>query len=118
MERVNEKFKDEPTVMFLSHSVNPEFDTPDILKEYAEHHHADANRWHFVTGDKKQIYDLARQSYLVIATAGDGGPDDFVHTQNFALVDKQKRIRGYYDGTDSTEVNKLIDDITILLKEN
>ncbi|HQX69493.1 MAG TPA: SCO family protein, partial [Bacteroidia bacterium] len=63
------------------------------------------------------IYDLARISYLVSAKKGDGGPDDFVHTQNFALIDKEKRIRGYYDGTDSTDVNRLITEIDLLLRE-
>ncbi len=118
MERVYETYKKNPDVMFISHSVNPEFDTPEILKEYADNHHADALKWMFVTGDKKQIYDLARTSYLVSATQGDGGSDDFVHTQNFALVDKDKRIRGYYDGTDSTDINRLLTEITMLLKEN
>lgn len=117
MERVYKKFEDNPEVAFLSHTVNPQNDTPEVLKEYAVKHHANSSKWSFVTGDKKQIYDLARNSYLVDASVGDGGENDFVHTQNFALVDKQKRIRGYYDGTDSTEVNNLIIDITILLKE-
>lgn len=117
MQRVFEHYKSNPDVMFLSYSVNPEYDTPAVLKEYADKHHADAKKWHFVTGDKQKIYDLARISYLVTATKGDGGPDDFVHTQNFALIDKEKRIRGYYDGTDSTDVNKLITEIDLLLRE-
>lgn len=117
MERVYDKYKDNSTVMFLSHSVNPEFDSVPVLAKYAAAHHAAASKWIFVTGDKKQIYDLARNSYLVTATEGDGGPDDFVHTQNFALVDKDKRIRGYYDGTDSTDVSKLMLDMDLLLQE-
>ncbi len=117
MERVCQKFADENTVAFLSHTVNPDADTPEVLKQYADKHHASSGKWNFVTGDKKQIYDLARYSYLVDASVGDGGENDFVHTQNFALVDKHKRIRGYYDGTDSTEVNKLMDDIAVLLYE-
>ncbi len=71
----------------------------------------------FATGDKKALYDIARVSYLLDASQGDGGPDDFIHTQNFALVDKDKRIRGYYDGTDTTDVNRLIKDIELLLAE-
>src|SRR5690606_4277861 len=95
MERVAEKYANNPNVLIISHSVNPEYDTPAVLKEYADMHHAVSGKWFFVTGDKKQIYDLARTSYLSIASKGDGGPDDFIHTQNFALVDKDKRIRGY-----------------------
>lgn len=118
MERVAEKYANNPNVLIISHSVNPEYDTPAVLKEYADMHHAVSGKWFFVTGDKKQIYDLARTSYLSIASKGDGGPDDFIHTQNFALVDKDKRIRGYYDGTDSTDVNRLLTDIDLLLQEN
>ena len=71
----------------------------------------------FVTGEKKALYDIARTGYLLNAEEGDGGPDDFIHTQNFALIDKDKRIRGYYDGTDSTQMNQLIKDIDLLLAE-
>ena len=71
----------------------------------------------FVTGDKKQLYNIARKGYLLDAHQGDGGVDDFIHTQNFALIDKDKRIRGFYDGTDSSEVNQLINDINLLLAE-
>lgn len=117
MQRVYEKFNDNADVMFLSHTVNPEKDTPAVLAEYAKKHNASSSKWIFATGDKKQIYDLARNSYLVDASQGDGGDDDFVHTQNFALVDKDKRIRGYYDGTDEKEVDKLIAEINVLLKE-
>ena len=71
----------------------------------------------FVTGSKKSLYEIARNSYLLNAEKGDGGPDDFIHTQNFALIDKEKHIRGYYDGTDTNEVNQLISDINLLLAE-
>ena len=117
MQRVYNHYAQNPDVLFISHSVNPEYDTPAILKEYAIKHQAITEKWHFVTGDRKQIYELARGSYLATASQGDGGPDDFVHTQNFALIDKEKRIRGYYDGTDSTDVNRLITEIDLLLKE-
>lgn len=117
MIRVHRAYKDNPDIMILSHTVDPEHDTPSVLKRYAKNRDIDTNKWHFVTGDKKQIYDLARYSYLVDATEGDAGPNDFVHTENFALVDKEGRIRGYYDGTDSTEVSKLIKDIKLLLTE-
>ena len=117
MLRAYKKYYDDPDVLFLSHTVDPEEDTPCVLKRYAEHRDINTAKWHFVTGDKKQIYDLARYSYLVDASTGDGGPTDFVHTDNFALVDRNGRIRGYYDGTDSVQVNKLIGDIALLEKE-
>lgn len=117
MERVTEKFKGNTTVKFLSHTVDPEIDTVEQLKAYAIKHNADSKQWMFVTGDKKELYGIAREGYLLNADEGDGGPDDFIHTQNFALIDKEKRLRGFYDGTDSTEVNQLIKDIDLLLME-
>jgi protein SCO1/2 len=104
-------------VKFLSHTVDPEIDTVEQLKRYASKYDADPKQWYFVTGDKKAIYDIARTSYFLDAQEGDGGPDDFIHTQNFALIDKDKRIRGYYDGTDSLQVAQLVKDIDLLLAE-
>jgi len=118
MERVASKFKGNAEVKFLSHTVDPEIDTVEQLKAYAIKHNADSKQWMFVTGEKKALYDIARESYLLDANEGDGGPDDFIHTQNFALIDKDKRIRGYYDGTDSTQMNQLIKDIDLLLAEH
>lgn len=117
MERVVEKFKGNKEVKFLSHTVDPEIDTVEQLKRYAIKHNADSKQWMFVTGDKKALYEVARTSYLLNAEQGDGGPDDFIHTQNFALIDKDKHIRGFYDGIDSTEMNQLIKDIELLLAE-
>ncbi|MGZ4118162.1 MAG: SCO family protein [Bacteroidia bacterium] len=117
MERVAEKFKGNPEVKILSHTVDPEIDTVKQLKAYAIKHNADSKQWMFVTGDKKALYDMARTSYLLNADEGNGGPDDFIHTQNFALIDKDKRIRGFYDGTDSTDMSKLLKDIDLLLAE-
>jgi protein SCO1/2 len=105
------------SVLFISHTVDPETDSIAQLQAYAKAHNANPKQWHFVTGDKKQLYDMARQGYYVTATEGDGGADDFVHTQNFVLVDKYKQIRGYYDGTDSTEMDKLYKDIVLLKQE-
>ena len=116
MQRVVETYKKEPTVLFLSHTVYPENDSVSVLAEYAKTKNADASRWHFVTGSKKELYDMARNSYLLSSDKGDGGSDDFVHTQKFALVDADRHIRGIYDGLDSTDVNRLISDIDILLK--
>lgn len=117
MIRVYKAYYENPDILILSHTVDPEHDTPSILKKYADNRDIDTKKWQFVTGDKKQIYDLARYSYLVDASVGDAGPTDFVHTENFALVDRDGRIRGYYDGTDTAEVSKLIQDIALLLTE-
>jgi protein SCO1/2 len=117
MERIYTKYKDNPEVKFLSHTVDPDIDTVAQLKAYALKHNADSKQWKFVTGDKKALYDIARTGYFLDAQQGDGGADDFIHTQNFALIDKDKRIRGYYDGIDSSDVDQLIKDIDLLLKE-
>mgnify|MGYP001197162589 CR=1 FL=1 len=118
MEKIATAFKGNPQVKILSHTVNPEYDSIPILAEYARLHHADPKQWMFVTGDKKALYDIARKGYFLNTEQGDGGPEDFIHTQNFALVDKQKHIRGYYDGTNSKEIEQLIADIKLLLSED
>jgi len=115
LERVQARFKNEPSFMILSHTVDPERDTVAAMARYASMHGADPKKWLFLTGDKKQLYDLARHSYLAVATVGDGGPQDFVHTDQFALVDKEKHLRGFYDGTDSLEINRLMMDVEQLL---
>ena len=86
-------------------------------KAYEQELNVEAPKWRFVTGDKKHIYDLARKTYFAATTEGDGGVDDFIHTENFILVDKEKRLRGFYDGTNKEDVDKLIDDIYTLLEE-
>lgn len=116
--RVQEKFAyTNGMVQILSYTVNPENDSVPVLKAYANMVHADQKMWSFVTGDKKQLYDLARNGYLLNALEGDGGPDDFIHSELFILVDKEKHIRGIYDGTKITEVSKLIDGIKVLMAE-
>jgi protein SCO1 len=117
MQKVAEAFKGNEHVKFISHTVDPETDSVAQLKEYAIQHQADSKQWAFVTGDKKALYDIARLGYLLDAHEGDGGPDDFIHTQNFALIDKEKRIRGFYDGTNTEEIEQLIKDIHLLLAE-
>lgn len=111
MSRVAEQFKQEPNVMFLSHTVKPEEDSVPALKQYALDHNAGA-QWNFVTGDVGVINELAIRSYMMVDST-----TEFVHTQYFALIDTERRIRGYYDGTDSLEVNKLIADINVLLED-
>lgn len=101
-------------VLLLSHSVTPHIDSVAQLKKYALEKGVDDSKWNLVTGDKKQIYELARKSYLAVKTDGDGGPYDMIHTENFILVDKEKRIRGFYDGTKMEEVEELMDDLEVL----
>tara|TARA_B100001109_G_scaffold255708_1_gene260248 strand:- start:2665 stop:3324 length:660 start_codon:yes stop_codon:yes gene_type:complete len=115
--RVQEAYSDVSDFMIVSHSVTPKIDSPSVLKAYAELYDANPKQWVFLTGDKKVIYDLARKSYFAATTEGDGGVDDFIHTENFILVDKEKRIRGFYDGTNPESVDKLIEDIEILQQE-
>lgn len=118
LQRVQEKFAyTNGLIQILSHTVNPENDSVPVLKAYSNMVHADNSSWNFVTGDKKQLYDMARNSYLINATGGDGGPDDFIHSEFFVLVDKEKHIRGMYDGTNIKEVNDLLDDIKVLMAE-
>jgi len=101
-------------VMLLSHTVTPEIDTVAQLKRYADEKDVNASKWNLVTGDKKQIYELARKSYLAVKDIGDGGPFDMIHTENFMLIDKERQIRGYYDGTAPKEIERLLKDIKIL----
>lgn len=116
MVRIQEEIKNNPDVMLLSHTVTPLIDTVEQLKKYAQEKGVMDHKWNLVTGDKKQIYELARKSYLAVKTTGDGGPFDMIHTENFILVDKDKQIRGFYDGTNPDEIDKLLHDIEILQK--
>jgi protein SCO1/2 len=104
----------DPEVLLLSHTVTPEIDSVAQLKRYAKKKLVNSSKWNLVTGDKKQIYDLARTSYLAVKTSGDGGPYDMIHTENFMLIDKKKQIRGFYDGTNPKAIEKLLDDIKVL----
>ena len=101
-------------VMLLSHTVTPEIDTVEQLKRYADEKGVNASKWNLVTGDKKQIYELARKSYLAVKDNGDAGPFDMIHTENFMLIDKERQIRGFYDGTDPKDIDRLLKDIKIL----
>ncbi|HDZ13768.1 hypothetical protein LCGC14_0861350 [marine sediment metagenome] len=118
MADIQERIKNDDDVMLLSHSVTPQIDSVAQLKKYALEKGVDDTKWNLVTGDKKQIYELARKSYLAVKEDGDGGPYDMIHTENFILVDKKKRIRGFYDGTKKEDVDKLMTDIAILKNSN
>ena len=117
LEEVQKAFANNPKVMLLSHTVFPETDSVSVLKDYAIKHKVDDAKWNLVTGDKKEIYTMARKSYLAVKL---GKPDelyDMVHTENFILVDSERRVRGFYDGTNKEEVKKLIEDINWLLSD-
>jgi protein SCO1/2 len=114
MAGIQDKILNDEDVMLLSHSVTPDIDSVPQLKKYALEKGVKDNKWNLVTGDKRQIYELARKSYMAVKTDGDGGPYDMIHTENFILVDKERRIRGFYDGTDSEEMKKLLSDLEIL----
>jgi protein SCO1/2 len=121
MKRVQQHFKGNNEVKILSFTVNPEHDSVEVMKKYAEEHDAVDGQWYFLTGTKDELYSLARNSFFVLKPAeardlGDAG-SDFIHTNNFVLVDRELRIRGYYDGTSKEEVNILMDDIELLLNE-
>ena len=114
MVSIQNEIMNDDEVLLLSHSVTPAIDSVAQLKKYALEKGVIDKKWNLVTGDKKQIYDLARKSYLAVKTDGDGGPYDMIHTENFILVDKEKRIRGTYDGTNPEDIKKLLNDLSIL----
>ena len=118
MIEIQEKIKDDEDILLLSHTVFPVTDSVPVLKEYAVEKGVLDEKWNLVTGDKKQIYDLARKSYLATKSTGDGGKYDMIHTENFVLVDKKKQIRGFYDGTQPEAIEDLMHDIEILKKED
>ena len=109
--------KDLPEIKLLSFSVTPDIDTPEVLKAYSQKKGVKDSQWNLLTGDKREIYNLARKSYLVVQEDGNGDEHDMIHTENFVLVDKQRRIRGYYDGTQRENMDHILSDIYILLKE-
>jgi len=105
-------------VMLLSHTVTPEIDSVPVLKKYALEKGVVDSKWNLVTGDKKEIYSMARKSYLAVKLGKPNELYDMVHTENFVLVDDQKRVRGFYDGTKKEEINRLIDDINWLCEND
>ena len=117
LQEVQKAFLADDSVLILSHSVNPLHDTVAVLINYADTYGAKTNKWHLLTGNKKQIYDLAKTSYLVNALEDDGSPEGFLHSELFLLIDKKARIRGMYDGTNTAEVKKLIEDVKLLKQE-
>lgn len=121
MQRIQKKFAQNAEVRIFSFTVDPDTDTVAQMKRYAQAHHAQAGQWHFLTGNKADLYNLARRSFFILKPAeaqnlGDAG-SDFIHTNNFVLVDQKMRIRGYYDGTNPKEVSLLQTHIDQLLAE-
>lgn len=115
MKRVQDRVLKDDRVRLMSHSVTPVADSVPVLSAYAGAHGVEADRWWLLTGDKTEIYRLARKSYFAALDEGDGGFQDFVHTENMVLVDTLGRLRGFYDGTDLDEVNELVRDLSHLL---
>lgn len=115
MKKLQDIFKDNNNVMFLSLSVTPEIDSISVLRAYANDKGVMDAKWNITTGEKKHIYNLARKSYFSVVDEGDGGLQDFIHTTQFVLVDKEKRIRGIYDGTNTDEIQRLVKAIEFLL---
>ena len=121
MRRVQKAFKGENDVVILSFTCYPEIDTVAQMRKHAEFLGAELPQWQLLTGDKNKLYNLARRSFFLLKPAevkkqGDGG-SDFIHTDNFVLIDKKRRIRGYYNGTKPDEVSQMMKDITRLQKK-
>ena len=117
MSELQAYYKDDEDMKFLSHSVTPVIDSVSVLRAYADKNEAIDGKWEITTGKKSHIYELARKSYFAVLDEGDGGEQDFIHTEQFILVDKKMQIRGFYDGTDASEVERIIKDIEVLKSE-
>ncbi len=116
MLRVYETYKDNPQVVLLSHSIDPQHDTVAVLRDYADRLGIETEKWHLVTGERDSIYDIASQ-YLVAAQQDAGAEGGFTHGGDFILVDGDRHIRGNYNGTEAEDVDRLIADIKVLLNE-
>ena len=117
LKQVQEAYKDDSGVIINSLTVDPEADSASRLRQYAQQFGIHDSKWQLLTGNKKDIYRLARNEFMLVATDGDGGPDDFIHSDKLVLIDPEKRIRGYYNGTDQQEIRQLILDIKKLQHE-
>lgn len=118
LKRVYDEFSDDDEIMMLSHTIDPEHDTVALLRDYAERIGVSGDKWHFVTGNMDDIYNVARTGYFVTALVDNTVPGGFLHSGAFLLVDKHRRIRGQYDGTKEDQVDRLIKDIRRLKAES
>jgi len=117
MLRVYNEFYADSTVMLLSHTIDPEYDNVEVLHNYATRMEVNSSKWHFVTGEKNKIYELAQTSYYVATRENEKAPGGYEHSGAFILVDNHRRIRGVYDGTKAEAVDELMEDIKTLLIE-
>ncbi|MFY8035375.1 MAG: SCO family protein [Flexibacteraceae bacterium] len=117
LESVQRAFADNPNVVLLSHTVDPEYDTVQVLNSYAKVHGAISGKWHFLTGEKEKLYKQASEGYKIVASEEASGPDAFVHSDRIVLLDRNGYIRGYYNGTDSMQIDTLILETKIVLSE-
>ena len=117
LRRIHDRLDPDLPVQLLSHSVTPFADSVSVLRVYADKQEANPALWWFLTGPKSEIYSLARKSYFSCLDEGDGGFQDFVHTENVVLVDSEGRLRGFYDGTDSMAMSQLFSDLEFLLEK-
>lgn len=118
MLRVYDSVENDSEILLLSHTIDPEYDTVGLLKDFAGRLGVDSKKWHFVTGEKEEIYKIAQTSYFATALEDKSEPDGFIHSGAFLLIDKHQRIRGKYDGTLEEDVNRLLKDIEKLKKED
>lgn len=115
---VQEAFIDEPRVALVSHTVMPEVDTVETMFEYGQQKGAIKGKWYLLTGEKEELYRLARRQYFAVMEPGSSFDEhDFIHTENVILVDEKKRIRGFYDGTNTLQMEALVRDMRILLEQ-
>ena len=117
MLRVYDSVKENPDVLLLSHTIDPEYDTVGLLHDYADRLGVSSDKWHFVTGNQEDIFNIAQTSYFATALADNTEPDGYIHSGAFLLIDKDRRIRGKYDGTKEDDVNRLLSDIGRLERE-
>jgi protein SCO1/2 len=117
MLRIHDKFENDERVELLAHTIDPKRDTIDRLKWYADKLGVKSNKWHFVTGEKDKLYDMADE-YFIVAKEDADAPDGFDHSPTIILVDKNRRVRSFCNGTDPEEVDRLINDIETLLNES
>lgn len=117
LKKVQDEFGDSNQLLILSHSIDPEYDSPEVLKKYAQEKAADTRFWKFLTGNKDTIYDLCENSYMAFAKTDKNAPGGYIHSGFLVLIDKDRHIRGAYDGTEEGKTEELIRDIRILLKE-